>query len=98
MTTRKEPTTTIAIIVGGVSGTLTAFHLVNSLPVVTERQLRHSTLLLDSSQDSHHIFSFQAAACFDGNTLPTIVAATFRLSRRDVRQSLLKRADSLRSL
>src|ERR1700723_3425046 len=28
MTTRKEPTTTIAIIGGGVSGTLTAFHLV----------------------------------------------------------------------
>src|ERR1700738_41068 len=28
MTTRKEPSTTIAIIGGGVSGTLTAFHLV----------------------------------------------------------------------
>src|SRR5260370_34791830 len=28
MTTRKEPITTIAIIGGGVSGTLTAFHLV----------------------------------------------------------------------
>src|ERR1700719_3127945 len=28
MTTRKEPTTTIAIIDGGVSGTLTALHLV----------------------------------------------------------------------
>jgi len=28
MTTRKEPSTTIAIIGGGVGGTLTAFHLV----------------------------------------------------------------------
>src|ERR1700722_3852210 len=34
MTTRKEPTTTIAIIGGGVSGTLTAFHLVRQgMPV-----------------------------------------------------------------
>ncbi len=40
--------------------------------VVTEQELRHSTLLFCSVQRSHHIFSFQALACFDRDTLPCV--------------------------
>src|SRR5438874_13733830 len=44
MTTRNEPTTTIAIIGGGASGTLTAFHLVR-------RRTPARVILIDQQSD-----------------------------------------------